>query len=147
VKWVLGPLVYNPTFIPAAGAAATAAITDSDVAPWTDTSDSFVAEMTKEMAASNTQLGFESEAGYTAAWVMAQALKAIKGPITRASVTAYFKSMAPMTVPDMGQPYTFGSGSTHTPQSPAFKYVGITGNTFNVLTPDWVVLPAAAKGL
>jgi branched-chain amino acid transport system substrate-binding protein len=134
VKWVLGPLVYNPTFIPAAGAAASAAITDSDVAPWTDTSNSFVAEMSKEMTASDTQLGFESEAGYTAAWVMAQALKAIKGPITRASVTAYFTSMAPMTVPDMGQPYTFGSGSTHTPQSPAFKYVGISNGNFSVLT-------------
>lgn len=87
-------------------------ITFSQFVPY-GAANSAAAKFRQIMAAHKVPVNATSEAGYIAAEAFVAGLKTIKGQITRASVAQAFKSLKPVSVPLLNQPYTFGPGSVH----------------------------------
>ena len=145
--WLLGPLIYDPSFITSAGSAAALGIDCSDVVPWSDPALPNVASAIRILKAEGVPITGTALDGLSTAYVVVHVLKSIKGAITRASVTAAFKALKkPFNVPWMGQSYSFGPGSHHENTSPAYWFVGVSGGKWKVLTRKPVILPASAHG-
>lgn len=83
-----------------------------------------------------------AEGGYLAATFFVQALRSIRGPITRQSVAKALLALKPIKHPMMGSPYRFGPGKAHNPNR-ASKFVQVRGGKWVVVTPRWIVLPPA----
>jgi branched-chain amino acid transport system substrate-binding protein len=81
-----------------------------------------------------------AEGGYVASTILVHVLKGIKGKITRASVTARFRTLIDYGVPLLGAPFTFGPGKTHQPNRSS-KMVRLHDGKWVVVTPNWVTLP------
>lgn len=81
-----------------------------------------------------------AQGGYLAGTFFVQALRSIKGPITRKSVAAALLRLKPIKHPMMGSPYTFGPGATHNPNR-ASKFVQVQNGRWVLVTPKWLVLP------
>jgi branched-chain amino acid transport system substrate-binding protein len=81
-----------------------------------------------------------SQGGYLAAKFIVVVLKGIKGDITKDSVNAALRDMAPISDPMVGSPFVFGKGDSHAPNQ-ASKIVKLAGGTWAVATPDFITLP------
>ncbi|CAM3932023.1 ABC transporter substrate-binding protein [Deinococcus frigens] len=95
------------------------------------------------MNASKVPLNSFSQAGYVAANVMVDALKKVKGEITRQSVTAALRGLKNYRSPLMGSAYTFGSGANNPNQS--VKIVRLRGGQWVTVNTTWLRLPAAGQ--
>lgn len=92
------------------------------------------------MNAGKVPLNSFSQAGYVAANVMVDALKRVKGEITRQSVTAALRGLKNYRSPLMGSPYNFGSGANNPNQS--VKIVRLRGGQWVTVNTTWLRLPA-----
>lgn len=81
-----------------------------------------------------------AEGGYLAATFFVQALRSIRGPITRQSVAKALLTLKPIKNPMMGSPYSFGPGKAHNPNRSS-KFVQVQNGRWVVVTPRWIVLP------
>jgi branched-chain amino acid transport system substrate-binding protein len=108
--------------------------------PYTDKTSAANNGWRATMEATGRPLTAFSQGGYESATVMADVLKTIKGPITRASVYSALVNMKPISTPLTGTPYVFGPGKTHASNT-ATKIMQLDHGAWKVSTPDWVVLP------
>ena len=81
-----------------------------------------------------------SQGGYLAAKFMVEVLKNVKGDVTKDSVNAVLRDMAPINEPMVGSPFVFGKGDSHAPNQ-ASKMVKLEGGKWVVATPDFITLP------
>jgi branched-chain amino acid transport system substrate-binding protein len=95
------------------------------------------------MNAANLPLTAFSQGGYEAAILFLDVLKTINGPVTREAVTQALHTMKPIQNPLSGSPYEFGEAKAHAPMQ-ATKVVKLDASgTWELKTPQWVVLPRA----
>ena len=80
-----------------------------------------------------------AQGGYLAATIFVDAISSIDGDITRESVAAAMKALAPVDTPLLGTPYTFGDAAMHAPNQ-ASKFVELQGGEWVTVEDDWVVL-------
>lgn len=83
-----------------------------------------------------------TEAGYIAAYAFVQAVRTVKGPITRASVLAALRHLAPLAVPLLNPRFTFGTASGHQSNTSGLFFVGKDG-TWSQVSSAFVSLPAS----
>lgn len=83
-----------------------------------------------------------SQGGYLAAQVIVDVIKGIDGPVTRDAVASALRAMKPASYPIAAGPYVFGKGATDRPMR-ATKVVKLQAGAWNVVTPDWLDVPAA----
>ena len=81
-----------------------------------------------------------SQGGYLAAKFMVEVLKTVKGEVTRDSVNAALRDMAPITEPMVSSPFVFGKGDAHAPNQ-ASKMVKLENGRWAVATTDFITLP------
>jgi branched-chain amino acid transport system substrate-binding protein len=117
ITWVSGLALYDPAFVTAAGAAANGMYIGLEFAPSTVPA---AAQMLADFKADNLPFSQEEESSWTAAWVFGHVLATIKGTVSRATVLAAFRTIAPFAVPTMGDDFTFGTAKTHHPNVAAF---------------------------
>lgn len=141
ITWISGLALYEQSFLSAAGATANGMYLGLEFAP---PGAPGTAQMTAAFKADNIAPSEPEESSYTAAYVLGTVLKTIKGPITRASVLAAFRTMKPLTVPTMGTPFTFGTATAHHPNQAAY-IVKITNGAFaDYKTGEsWLTSPAS----
>lgn len=82
-----------------------------------------------------------SQGGYLAAKFMVEVLKNVKGDVTKDSVNAALRDMAPISEPMIGSPFVFGKGDAHAPNQ-ASKMVKLENGKWTVATPNFITLPA-----
>ncbi|MBI3524936.1 MAG: ABC transporter substrate-binding protein [Betaproteobacteria bacterium] len=82
-----------------------------------------------------------AQAGYVAATIFVDVLKGIKGEINRESVAQALRTLKPIRSPLMGTPYTFGVAPAHN-SNHASKFVQARHSKWELVTPEWIVLPA-----
>ncbi|MHA7777993.1 ABC transporter substrate-binding protein [Roseibium sp. M-1] len=92
------------------------------------------------MKANNVPVTSFSQGGYLAATIFVDVLKSIEGEITRESVSEALRKLDSYETPLIGTPYSVGDGSSHAPNSSS-KFVQIQNGAWEVVTPDFVVLP------
>lgn len=103
---------YTAQLAKAVGSLGMKVYASTGLVPFTGTSPELDAWRAVAAKAGAAQSVF-SEAGYIAAQWMITVLKSIKGPITRAAVTAAFKTGTPYRTPLVTAPLTFGPGNSH----------------------------------
>lgn len=81
-----------------------------------------------------------SQGGYLAAKFMVEVLKNVKGDVTKNSVNAALRDMAPINEPMIGSPFVFGKGDAHAPNQ-ASKMVKLENGKWTVATPNFITLP------
>ncbi len=77
--WLLGPLIYDPAFITAAGSAASVGVDCSDVVPWSDPALPNVASAIKILKAEGVPVTGTALDGLSTAYVVVHVLKSIQG--------------------------------------------------------------------
>lgn len=77
-----------------------------------------------------------SQAGYVAANVLVEALKRVKGDVTRESVTAALRGLRNYRTPLMGSPYSFAAGPNNPNQS--VKVVRLRDGRWQTVQSTWV---------
>lgn len=82
-----------------------------------------------------------SQGGYLAAKFLVDVLRSIDGEITRDSVNAALRGMAPIEHPMLGTPFVFGPGETHAPNQ-ASKMVRLDGSAWVSAGEDFITVPA-----
>ncbi len=111
VTWLYLTSVYSENFAKAIDNAGAGIYVPAEFYPFTEQNDvnkDWRALMTKN----NIALTSFSQGGFLAATYFIQALKSIKGDITRDSVTKAIKAMPPINNPMIGTPYHFGVDNT-----------------------------------
>lgn len=93
------------------------------------------------MTSANVPLTAFAEGGYIAAMAFIEAIKGIRGDITRESVTKALDAFTNYKTEMMGTPYSFGPGTAHNPNQ-ASKFVQVRAGKWVVVTEDWVRLPS-----
>ncbi|WP_420566835.1 ABC transporter substrate-binding protein [Thalassovita sp.] len=83
-----------------------------------------------------------SQGGYLAGQIITDIIAGIDGPVTRDSVSKALREMEPVSYPIATGPYLFGKGATDGPMR-ATKVVKLTAGEWEVVTPEWVDVPAA----
>lgn len=112
MQTLFGQGTYSEQFSSAVGSAGNGLDDILELAP---TSVPAVSQMVSDFKASNIPVSGDAETGWTAAYVFAHVAEGMKGPITRKSLTAAFKSLTPFPVPTMGTEFSFGTASAHNP--------------------------------
>jgi branched-chain amino acid transport system substrate-binding protein len=100
-----------------------------------------LADWRELMTGAHVPLTSFAEGGYVAAMAFVEALKGIRGAITRESVTKALDSFTGYKTDMMGSPYSFGPGKAHNPNQSS-KFVQVKGGKWTVVTQDWVRLPS-----
>jgi hypothetical protein len=108
----MGQGTYSKQFASSVGSSGNGMLDVLELAP---TSVPAVSQMVSDFKSSGIPVSGDAETGWTAAYVFAHVASAIKGSITRSSVTSAFKSLTPFPVPTMGTPFSFGPGNAHNP--------------------------------
>lgn len=80
-----------------------------------------------------------TQGAYLAATYTVDVLKTIKGPITRASVTAALQNMKPIRTAFTGTPFRFGSAPDHVANK-SIKIAKLVKGTWQIVTPSFVSL-------
>ncbi|HWV84837.1 MAG TPA: ABC transporter substrate-binding protein [Capillimicrobium sp.] len=81
-----------------------------------------------------------AQGDYIAAKAFIAALETIEGEPTREAVGEALENLTSFETPMMGVPYAFGPGDAHNPNQ-ASKFVQLKDGAWEVVTPDWIVLP------
>jgi branched-chain amino acid transport system substrate-binding protein len=82
-----------------------------------------------------------SQGGYLSAKFMVAVLGNVKGEVTKDSVNAALREMAPIADPMVGSPFVFGKGESHAPNQ-ASKIVKLENGKWVVATTEFITLPA-----
>lgn len=108
---------------------------NSEFLPYT-TNDPALDDWRKTMTDAKVPLTSLSIGGYLSAEYFVEALKSIKGEINRESVTTAFKNLSPIENPLVGEPFTFGTATAHSPNQTS-KVVQVTADGWKV-TSGWI---------
>ncbi|MDL9980220.1 ABC transporter substrate-binding protein [Microbacterium candidum] len=111
VTWLYLTSVYSENFAKAIDNASAGIYVPAEFYPFTEENDA-TKDWRALMAKNNIPLTAFSQGGYLAATYFIEALKSIKGDITRESVSKAIKAMSPIKNPMVGDPYTFGTVPT-----------------------------------
>jgi branched-chain amino acid transport system substrate-binding protein len=93
------------------------------------------------MTSADVPLTSFAEGGYIAAMAFVEAIKGIRGDITRESVTKALDGFTNYKTEMMGTPYAFGPGTAHN-SNQASKFVQVRAGKWAVVTQDWIRLPS-----
>jgi branched-chain amino acid transport system substrate-binding protein len=83
-----------------------------------------------------------SQGGYLAGRVITDVIAGIDGEVTRDAVASALRKMDPVTYSIAAGPYLFGKGATDGPMR-ATKVVKLNAGAWEVVTPEWLDVPAA----
>ena len=122
---------YTPQLAATAGKYGMKVYATTGVYPYTISSANNTAWRAVASAGKASQTAF-AEAGYVSANWIVSVLKSIKGPITRASVTAALHSGSPYKTPLVAVPLVFGGGKTHD-RGQGINIVQMQQSTWNFL--------------
>jgi branched-chain amino acid transport system substrate-binding protein len=96
-----------------------------------------VAEWRALMERAGVPLNSFAEGGYVAASAFVEALRAIRGEVTRASVTQALRDLGEHRSPLMGTPYAFAEAPAHNPNR-AVKVVRLQDGAWETVSQDWL---------
>lgn len=133
---------YTPAFAKVIPATQPGVIADDQFTPYTNTSDPAVRQYLSIERHYGGAVSEGGEGGYAAASLFIDVLKAIKGPITRASVTAQYKRMRNVSIPLLGTTWSFGH---HVPTTQfSDHFIRVANHVWHPLTtPAGYSVPAA----
>lgn len=115
---------------------------NSEYEPFTNDSEALTDWRTL-MEKNDIPLTSFAEGGYLSAQILVEALKGIKGNVTRESVTEALHGVTAYESPLLGMPFSFAEGDAHNPnQAVKFVRVGSDGKWKSV-SDDFLKLPAA----
>ncbi|CRK57852.1 Branched-chain amino acid ABC transporter, periplasmic amino acid-binding protein, putative [Alloactinosynnema sp. L-07] len=83
-----------------------------------------------------------SQGGYLAATFLVAVLRSIKGEVTRDSVNAALRDMAPITNPMLGTPFAFGPADKHAPNQ-ASKMVRLENSRWVSVGDGFITIPGS----
>ncbi|KHK95485.1 branched-chain amino acid ABC transporter substrate-binding protein [Microbacterium mangrovi] len=110
LTWLYLTSVYSTNFAKAVSNAGAGVYVPAEFYPFTDTSSSANKDWYDLMSKNNIPLTSFSQGGYLAATYFIDALKTIKGDVTKESVTKALQSFKAQN-PMVGAPYSFGSAN------------------------------------
>lgn len=139
IDWVFLTPAYTENVARVLGAQGEGIYAISEFEPWSSRSG-MLADWRNVMVSGNVPLSSFSQGGYVAASVFVSVLRSIPGEITRESVTAAFKTLAPRKVPLMGTPYAFGERNAHNPNRAAVP-VRLEAGKWIVAHFDYIIQP------
>lgn len=123
---------YTSAFVKAIPQTKPGVLVDDAYIPYTDTSNPEVKRFVSVEGHYGGIVSQASEGGYAAANLFVQVVRSIKGPITRASVTAAYKRAKNVSVPLLATTWSFGHNAKATSYADHFlrdehgKWVSIT---------------------
>ena len=113
---------------------------NSEYEPYTSTSGT-IARWRALMEAHHVPLTSFAEGGYLSALIAVQALKSIKGEVTRESFTKALHAITDYGNPLIGSPYSFAPADAHNPNQSS-KFVEVTADGgWKLAEPNWLRLP------
>lgn len=139
IDWVMLTAVYTDKVAQTLGPDGEGLYANSEFEPYGSTAAA-LADWRQTMTAANVPLNSFAQGGYLAATHFVQALKSIKGDITRESVSAALSGLTSVTHAMVGTPYSFAPGERHN-SNRASKFVQLKGGVWVSVTPDWITLP------
>lgn len=135
VTWLYLTSVYSENFAKAIDNAGAGIYVPAEFYPFTEDNDTNK-EWRDLMTKNSIPLTSFSQGGFLAAKYFLEALKSVKGDITRESVSAAIKGMDPVSNPMVGDPYTFGTiptaGWPITLKSGTHKWEKISDDWFRI---------------
>ncbi|MGH2849530.1 MAG: ABC transporter substrate-binding protein [Solirubrobacteraceae bacterium] len=120
IKFLSGLSMYAPNFLKESGGAGVGLLALLEFIPFSAPQST---QAVSDFKAAGYTLNQTLDTGWAAAYVFDKVASGIKGPITKDSVTAAFKSMKPLDVPIIGTPYEFGKATSHQSNHAAFAAV------------------------
>lgn len=123
---------YTPAFAKVIPQVKPGVLVDNEYTPYTETGNPAVKLFTSIEQHYGGAVSDGAEGGYAAANLFVEVLRSIKGPITRASVTAAYRKAKNLTVPLLGTKWSFGhdlatqSYSDHFLRAENGKWVSLT---------------------
>lgn len=136
---------YSEDVGKALGSVADGIYANSEFLPYTGTGvDSATLKPYKDlMTKKNVPLNSFGEGGFLGATILVDVLKGIKGDITRQSVTDALRGMQPVTNALTGNPYVFGEGKLHQPNTSS-QFVVLKAGVWQPVTTDWTTFKTAS---
>jgi branched-chain amino acid transport system substrate-binding protein len=143
VDWVTLTSAYTVAVSKAVAKAGGAGLfANSEYEPYTSTTGA-TADWRKVMEAHHVPLTSFAEGGYLSALIAVQALKSIKGDVTRESFTKALHAITDYRNPLIGSPYSFAPADAHNPNQSS-KFVEVTPDgSWKLAQPDWLRLPSS----
>lgn len=108
----------------------------SEFEPWSSRSGQ-LSHWRNLMLANNVSLTSSAQGGYLAAQILVNAMRSIKGDITRESVTRALQQMQPSEFPMLGMPFAFGAGQAHHPNQAAIP-VQLLDGRWRIAHHEWL---------
>jgi branched-chain amino acid transport system substrate-binding protein len=141
VDWVTLTSAYTVAVAKAVAKAGGAGLfANSEYEPYTSTSGT-IARWRALMEAHHVPLTSFAEGGYLSALIAVQALKSIKGEVTRESFTKALHAITDYGNPLIGSPYSFAPADAHNPNQSS-KFVEVTADGgWKLAEPNWLRLP------
>ncbi|MDQ2837649.1 MAG: ABC transporter substrate-binding protein [Actinomycetota bacterium] len=141
VNFLFVAVAYTTQLAKTAGGLGMNVYLASEFNPFTLTDDANAAWRQTATKAGANQTSF-AQGGYVAASWLVSVLKSIKGPITRASVSAALAAGGTYQSPMVGSPLTFGTGNAHAPNQ-AVKMVSLKNGSWQVVNNQYFTLPTS----
>ncbi|MFI7097596.1 ABC transporter substrate-binding protein [Streptomyces lydicus] len=140
MKWIMTSASYTEAVAKALGKSGDGLYANAEFEPFTQAHSPALTDWRKLLTKKKVPLTAFGESGYLAASHMVEALKSIKGPITRESVTKALKSLPPIASDMTGAPYKFGNAAKHGSNT-AGKIVQLRDGEWHVASKGWMRYP------
>lgn len=118
---------YTDQFAKAARAIGAGVYAPAEFAPYSNPNDPGTKAWRALMTKKGIPLTSFGQGGYLAATFFVEALKGIKGEITRESVTKALRAMKPVSNPMLGTPWVFGTAKEHSSNRAGFPVALLPG--------------------
>lgn len=144
VTLILDTPAYTSNFAQILGTKGDGIYANSEYEPFLGTAPALT-DWRNLMQQSKVPLSSFAQGGYISATLLVEALKKVKGPITRESVTEALRSITgenALHTPMLGMPFDFGVDSDHLSTS-ATKFVELKDGKWETVTPDFMAIKPA----
>jgi branched-chain amino acid transport system substrate-binding protein len=142
VTWLLLTSVYSENYAKAISNAGAGVYVPAEFYPFTDAGSPQTKDWRDLMTKNKIPLTSFSQGGYLAAKYFLDVVRAIKGDVTRESVTKALREMKPVTDPMVGTPYVFGPAQAHHDNTAGWPIKLASGtNKWELAAQDWFRIP------